>query len=203
MLLSSPSACWCPPSVCVVVVLNGGVRCVLSPVFGLGSPLHVVLFFFCLVCCCVCCGWGSAGVCGVVCGLEWRWCLLPILVCVVVCISVWCVLSCGMAVGGVCGSCCLSCFVSSLFFLLLFLCAGVRGSARAALRARTLSPNTTVFPCCVLCLVLSSPLPRSPPFFNSLPFFCCRMAVGVYHVSVCCVGMTAIGSLSLSSSFFW
>lgn len=27
--LVSPSVCWCPPSVCVVVVLNGGARCVL------------------------------------------------------------------------------------------------------------------------------------------------------------------------------
>ena len=59
----------------------------------------------------------------------------------------------------VCGRC-LSSFFSS-FSSLLFV-VGVRGSARAALRARTLSPNTIVFlaPYCSLLLFLPP-----PPFF--------------------------------------
>ena len=37
-LPSSPSACWCPPFVCPVVLLNGGAGvCCDVPVFGLGS----------------------------------------------------------------------------------------------------------------------------------------------------------------------
>ena len=49
--------------------------------------------------------------------------------------------------------------------LSLLLVGGVRGSARAALRARTLSPNTIVL--CLLCSFLFSPLPaflRAPLF---------------------------------------
>jgi hypothetical protein len=50
------------------------------------------------------------------------------------------------ASGGVHGLvACLLCFP-----LPLPLCVGVRGSARAALRARTLSPNTIAFPCRLL-----------------------------------------------------
>lgn len=96
------------------------------------------------------------------------------------------------------------CVVSSFVFLFslpLPLCVGVRGSARAALRARTLSPNTIVSP---LLLALSSLLfllCSSSFFMPRLSVF--GMAVGVHHVSVCCVGMTATGSLSRSSSFFW
>ena len=76
---------------------------------------------------------------------------------------------------------------------------GVRGSARAALRARTLSPNTIVS-FLVVCFVFFLSLSLSPFFFR-LSFV--GMAVCVYHVLLCCVGMTAIGSLSRSSSFFW
>ena len=106
----------------------------------------------------------------------------------------------GMAVG--CDGL-VTCFpsLSSLSSSSSSLLIGVRGSARAALRARTLSPNTIVFPCCLAYLSsLFSPLPAFllPSVF---PFI--GMAVGVYHVSVCCVGMTAMGSLSRSSSFFW
>nr|DAO87850.1 MAG TPA: hypothetical protein [Caudoviricetes sp.] len=63
--------------------------------------------------------------------------------------GVWCVV-CGLW------------FISSLFLPLL-LCVGVRGSARAALRARTLSPNTIVFSCCVLFFLVPVFL-RAPPF---------------------------------------
>jgi len=75
MVSEGRSRCWpprlvcgVPPSICVVVLLNGGSGglCVV-PVFGLGPPLHVVLSLFVLsfslfffVCCYVCCGWGSA-----------------------------------------------------------------------------------------------------------------------------------------------
>lgn len=52
------------------------------------------------------------------------------------------------------------------------------------------------------------PLLFSVLFCSSARFFARRlsfvgMAVGVHHVSVCWVGMTAMGSLSLSPSFFW
>ena len=71
---------------------------------------------------------------------------------------------CGMAVGFMCGLewrwVCSSRRLSSTFSSFSFSSVvGVRGSARAALRARTLSPNTIVF----LCLLLFS-LP-SPPVF--------------------------------------
>lgn len=92
------------------------------------------------------------------------------LLCVVVCVLVWCVcclvvLCCGMAVGErECSSRCLSC-LSCLSLLLSFsssFVVGVRGSARAAMRARTLSPNTIVSS--LLCSFLFSSL-CSPPFF--------------------------------------
>lgn len=154
---------WC---VCAVVSCCGG-ACGVS-LHGCLSPPSI----------CVCCHsivglglclcdrvvslWNSGdGLCGV----EGRWvCLLStvhcqLFVCCGVCFSVvcvvllCCVVGCGMAVGweGV-WSCCLS---SS--------CVGVRGSARAALRARTLSPNTIVFPCCVLSLLIPAFL-RAPSF---------------------------------------
>ena len=115
-----------------------------------------------------------------------------------------CVVGYGMAVEG---EGVRVCIVSLLCLLPLLpslpLCVGVRGSARAALRARTLSPNTIVFPCC---FVFSSSTP-SPRF--SSPFFAPRLSsvgmavVCVHHVSEHCVGMTAMGSLSRSPSFFW
>lgn len=95
---------------------------------------------------------------------------------------------------------------SSLFFLSSpLLCVGVRGSARAALRARTLSPNTiaSLLLLALSCFLFSSLL--CPPHFFVPRLSCyCGMAVGViHHVSVYCVGMTAMGSLSRSSLFFW
>ena len=119
------------------------------------------------------------------------------------------VLSCVLRNGGGVLWCVVSLLVFSVFSVFSFLfCRGVRGSARAALRARTLSPNTVVFSFPIACSFSS--------FFSSffllsfasslfLPLFFCvfGMAVGVHHVSVCSVGMTAIGSLFRSSSFFW
>ena len=93
--------------------------------------------------------------------------------------------------------CAVSLLVSSSSCLsLLVVVVGVRGSARAAQRARTLSPNTIVF--LLLCSFLSVPRLSSRPAFLRLEWRCV-----IYHVSVCCVGMTAMGSLSRSSSFFW
>ena len=127
---------------------------------------------------------GGCGLCPV---LSWV-VLCPVLCCVVplcsppcLCVRchsivglVWCF--CGGVVllwngGGVWGCVVLvvlSCLSSVLF--LFFLAFGVRGSARAALRARTLSPNTIVF------LLLSSLLSSS--FFSFFsPFFYVGMAV--------------------------
>ena len=75
-------------------------------------------------------------------------------------------------------------FIRSLPLLLPLLpfVIGVRGSARAALRARTLSPNTTV--CSLFLLFLfSSLLPSS--------FFVSRLSVFGMAVGVClpCVGV--------------
>nr|DAE80138.1 MAG TPA: hypothetical protein [Caudoviricetes sp.] len=62
-----------------------------------------------------------------------------------------------MAVGGV--------TISLLLFLLPLSssCVGVRGSARAALRARTLAPNTIAFSLVVCCVFFSLLLPAFPP----------------------------------------
>lgn len=56
------------------------------------------------------------------------------------------------------------CF-NSLLCLSLFLCVGVRGSARAALRARTLSPNTIASLLLLVCSLLSCPRLSSPSVF--------------------------------------
>ena len=90
------------------------------------------------------------------------------------CFSVVCVLSCRAVLwvvewrGGVgvwvCSFRCLSCLPFSLSSSSSFLlCVGVRGSARAAMRARTLSPNT----------IVSSAYCSSSPLSHSPPFLCC------------------------------
>ena len=152
------------------------------------SPLHCILscravrFFFMLPCCRGVCGGREGGVC-VVCGV-WSHCeccipfLLPPRLCVrchsivglVLClcdrvVSLW------NSGGGLCsGRRAVWCEGSVHLRLFLFLplplpfCVGVRGSARAAMRARTLSPNT---------IMSSSPLlffPVVPPAFHSPPF---------------------------------
>lgn len=67
---------------------------------------------------------------------------------------------------------CLLRLLSLPLSLPLPLCVGVRGSARAALRARTLSPNTIVFP---LFLLFAPPVS-----FRSSPFFFARLSsVGI------------------------
>ena len=112
------------------------------------------------------------------------------------CFSVVCVLSCcavllccGMA-GGACLPL-LSVFLF-LFFVLVF------GVVRAQPSEHARYPRT---PWCLLFFSLSLPLLA---FLRaSLFLLLWNGGVCVYHVFVCCVGMTAMGSLSLSSSFFW
>ena len=102
---------------------------------------------------------GRVGV-GVVCAVNSS--------CVVVGVSVWrvcclVVLCCGLWNGGVCGLVVCLPLLSSPPFLLLGV--GVRGSARAALRARTLSPNTIVFSLLIVFLLFQSPLFFHHPLF--------------------------------------
>ena len=85
-------------------------------------------------------------------------------------------------------------FCSVLFclvFLLLFVLL-VFGVVRAQLCEHARYPRTPLRPL-VVCVVFFS-LPRLSSVIG--------MAVCVYHVLVCLVGMTATGSLSLSPSFF-
>ena len=150
-----------------------GVWCVCCgvPVFGLGLAPCVVLLFL---------------------SLSWSSCIAPPFQCVC-CYSIvdLGVCLCDRVVslwnGG--GGLCLveerwcACVVFSSLSLLFSssLLFGVRGSARAALRARTLSPNTIASSCCLS----SSPLFLCPPFFCVPPFFLlewrwvCSPCVGV------------------------
>lgn len=199
-------------SPCLVLSLSSS-RCSLSSNWirhpALSSPfLHcipscrAVRFFFVFAVLCV----ESGKACGVV------WCLLfhcQLFMCCGVCFSVvrvlsclvllCCVVGCGMAVGeGVCGLvACLSLF-SVFFFSFLLLVFGV---VRAQPREHARYPRT---PLCSPCCVLSS-LRFPAPRFSSCPAFPVNVEWRwvIHHVSVCCVGMTATGSLSLSSSFFW
>ena len=88
---------------------------------------------------------------------------------------------CGGWNGGGAMGCVVSLSVSSRLFLFLFffsLRAGVRGSARAALRARTLSPNTIVFPLFLLSAHLVFLSFAHPPFFTLRLSCYCGMAGG-------------------------
>ena len=88
--------------------------------------------------------------------------------CGVVCYVIsCCIVGCGMAgCGAVCGLVALSSlFYSPALFLFLSSCVGVRGSARAALRARTSSPNTIVRSCCLVFSPLFLPRLSSCPAF--------------------------------------
>ena len=185
---SSPSHCSRP-------------SCVASPLLSSSPPSHCCVRSHSIVGLVLClCGrvvslWNSGdGLCWV----EGRvvftvYCLLSTLMCCGVCFSVVCVLwNSGARVCGLVVCLPLPFFPSSSISLV----GGVRGSARAALRARTLSPNTIASPL-LFRLLLSSVFLHAPPFLL-LEWRCV-----IHHVSVCCVGMTAMGSLSRSSSFFW
>lgn len=97
---------------------------------------------------------------------------------------------CGMAV-------CAGTFPRLSSSLSLFLFVLVFGVVRAQPCEHARYPRTPLCsPCCVLSL--SAPRLSSYPAFSVIV----EWRWGIHHVSVCCVGMTAIGSLSLSSSFF-
>lgn len=127
-LLSNVGA---PSSTRMVVLLNGGGGVfVVSPCSDWGWHLRCPRSLLCcpalpflLLHLCVCCH--------AIVGLWWCLCVMVV--------SLWN----GGVCDGVCGLVSCSLFLSS--FLSLPFRVGVRGSARAALRARTLSPNTIVF----------------------------------------------------------
>ena len=97
-----------------------------------------------------------------------------------------------------CSSRCLSSLSSSSFFLFFLLVFGV---VRAQLCEHARYPRT---PLCLPCCLSSSLFCSAPRFSSRLAFPCLEWRGGViHHVSEHCVGMTATGSLSLSSSFFW
>ena len=83
------------------------------------------------------------------------------------------------------------------FFLFLFLFVLVFGVVRAQPCEHARNPRT---PLRLSCYVLFSLLTVS---FSRPAFLCLEWRWGIHHVSVCCVGMIAMGSLSRSSSFFW
>ena len=94
------------------------------------------------------------------------------------------------------------CVSPSSFFLSLLLFVLVFGVVRAQLCEHARSPRTPLCLRPVVPLLFSSPL---PPFFLSLSlpaFLLLEWRWVIHHVSVCCVGITATGSLSRSSSFF-
>ena len=101
------------------------------------------------------------------------------------------------------GVVCLSLLSVFLFFLVL-----VFGVVRAQLREHARYPRT---PLCLRLVIplLSSSLSLCPAFllgspFSSRPaFLLLEWRWMIHHVSLCCVGMTAMGSLSRSSPFFW
>ena len=90
---------------------------------------------------------------------------------------------------------CLSSLSSSLLPLSLLLL--VFGVVRAQLCEHARYPRTPCIP--LLCSLLSIHRLSSRTVFPVIVEWRCV----IHHVSVCCVGMTAMGSLSLSSSFFW
>lgn len=112
-------------------------------------------------------------------GWKGAWYLLSTHHRVVVCVSVVCVmavrvLSCRIVLWVVewrGGSCCLSSSSPCLPLSFPLLVGGVRGSARAALRARTLSPNT-------MCSLVVFSLFCSSSFFVPRLSCYCGMAVG-------------------------
>ena len=140
--------------------------------------------------------------------VVWKgvWCLLSAVnsLCVVACVSVWCAcclvvlcVVCGMAVcedAGVCGL-----VVPLLLSVFLFFFVLVFGVVRAQPCEHARYPRTPLCFSILLCCLFSVPRPSSRPAFPVIV----EWRWGVHHVLVCCVGMTAMGSLSLSFSFFW
>lgn len=204
----SPSVCWRPPCCLSVVLLNGGRGlCCGVPVFEWCGAL-VLSCCSCVLCCRHCCGWGNAVVSVV---------RLPPLLCRVS----QCVLSivayaslhgvtCGVVLwesGGVrcewrawwCALCdvfCCSLFLPLPPFVLVF------GVVRAQPCEHARYPRT---PLCFSCCFVSSSVCSAllSVFLPLSSFLLLEWRRVIHHVSECSVGMTATGSLSLSSAFFW
>ena len=149
------------------------------------------------------------GIAVVVCvGWKGVWGLLSILVCCGVCFSVrvccgvyggsgacHVISCCGLWNDGVC--CCVTCLCvfcvfsfSSSFLVVVF------GVVRAQPCEHARYPRT---PLCFFCL----PVVALFSSFCTPLFFCVEWRWVIHHVSLCSVGMTAMGSLSRSSSFLW
>ena len=130
----------------------------------------------------------------------------PLLLCIAVLLCC-CVVGCGMAV--VCEGVWSRCLSSSLFLpcssTLLLLFVLVFGVVRAQPCEHARYPRTPLRPRLLLALSLSCLVFSSLflVFLHALPFLLLERRRVIHHVSVCCVGMTATGSLSRSSSFFW
>ena len=217
---ASPSVCLRPPCRLPCGLIEWRWGCAVMPVFGLGlAPCIVLLplvlssppslFVFAVTACwlgCVIvtglCHWGIAVMVCV--GRKGVWCLLSTVYTssCVVCVSVVCVitvrvLSCRIVLWVVewwwCEECVVSSFVFflSVFFFLFVLVFGVV-RAQPCEHARYPEHHCVSLVVCFACLVFSRPA-----------FLLLEWRWVIYHVSVCCVGMTATGSLSRSSSFFW
>ena len=115
-----------------------------------------------------------------------------------------CVVGCGMAAGGGCEGVWSRCLFSSSLCLPLSLpLVLVFGVVRAQLCEHARYPRTPLCLRPVVPLLFSSLC--APSFFSSLllsAFLLLEWRWVIHHVSVCLVGMTAMGSLSRSSSFF-
>ena len=141
--------------------------------------------------------WNSGdGLCGV------EGCVVSTVHCQLLCVVV-CVLCCGLWNGGVCVwvcglVACLPLLPVFLFFFLLLVFGVVR--AQPCEHARYPEHH------CVFDLLFPFSFLCAPPFFVSLSppaFLLLEWRCVIHHVSVCLVGMTATGSLSRSSPFFW
>ena len=217
-----PVCVWCPPSVCVVVPLNGGGGglCVV-PVFGLDLPLlhclsspsllptvyvlcHSIVGLVLCLCDRVVSLWNRGdGLCGAE-GRVVSTVHCQLFMCCGVCFSVVCVLSCCAVLWVVecrwwAGVCLVVCFpILSVFLFFLFVL--VFGVVRAQPCEHARYPRTPLrLSCCVLSsLLFVLRFSLRPAFLVIVEW---RWVT--HHVLVCCVGMTATGSLSLSFSFFW
>ena len=121
----------------------------------------------------------------VVCGVHCLLLTLYVLCCVAVS------LCCGMAGGLV------ACLPLLSVFLFLFVL--VFGVVRAQPSEHARYPRTPLRSLIVFSLLFSAPRFSLCHVFPVIVEWRCVL----YHVSVCCVGMTATGSLSRSSPFFW
>ena len=126
------------------------------------------------------------------------YCLLSTLYVLCCVVLLCCVVGCGMAV--VCEGAWFRCLCSLFLFFFFFLFVLVFGVVRAQPSEHARNPRTPLR--CPFSFSSSSCF-SSLLSFCAPPFCVLEWRRVIHHVSVCCVGMTAMGSLSLSSSFFW